>query len=236
METPATDPAPAPAPNPPAKPGRKPLDAAGRDAAAQRSIARKMAKKLASAKNTEEFWSLAEDLAEKGGRKPVKVAGEKTEEKPAGPDPLDVPIAPSWPTPRQMAEVAPGVTVAVGALADALEDTRYDALSHPITVSGPDNEQITIDRKAILIKPLTACAALIAGGKTPDLHPGWALVLATAFVFGPPAVMHAAEVFGPRVSAWWSGGKKPEAAPARAVASEEAPAAPRLVKRKEGTS
>ena len=235
METPAptTDPAPTQAQQPEpqkGKPGRKPLDAAARDASAQRSIARKMAKKLSAAKNTEEFWVLAEELAQKGGRKPVKVAAAE-EEKPAAPDPLDVPIAKSWPTPRQMAEVAPAVAGGLGMLAEALDGTRYGVLTKPIKVPGPDKTTIEIDRKDVLATPLTAVAALLTGGRAPDLHPGWALVLATAFVFGPPAAAHAWEIAGPKVIAWWSNGKTPPPAAPQAVANEEK-AGPKLVKGK----
>ena len=218
METPTTPaPAPAPAPPPPTanEPKKKPpLDPAARAKAAERAALRKLTKKLEAAKSTEEFWSLADELAKKNGKKLEAPAqgGEKSE-----PDPLDVPIAPSWPTPRQIAEVQPIVTGGLAMLAQALEGTRYGQLSEVIKVP-MESGTLEVRKAAILETPAAACVALLTKGKAPDLHPGWAMLGATVIVFGPPAAAHAWEVFGPRVKAWWNGEKRQPEKPAAAIA------------------
>lgn len=179
----------APAGSSPARKVRAPLDAAAREKLTKKSAARRLLKKLGDVKDVEELWAKADELR---GRK-VEV-GEPTSE----PDPLDQPVAPGWPTPRQMAEVAPLVAGGVGMLKQALEGTRYDQLSVPLVVPGPEGTKITLDRAELLAKPATATLALLSGGKLPEIHPGWALLGAVAIIWGPTAAAHGLEIWRAR--------------------------------------
>lgn len=184
--SPPTAPSGAPAPKPQRE--RKALDENARKLVAEKSAARRMIKKLGDAKSVDELWRKADELRGRkveAGAEPAKVER----------DPNDLPVAPGWPTPREMAEVQPYVSAAVGMLKSALAETRYNALSVPIVVPGPDNTKISIDRTEFIEKPAIATAALLTGGKLPEIHPGWALLAGVAIAFGPTAVMHGIE--------WW---------------------------------
>jgi hypothetical protein len=180
-----------------AKKARAPMSPEARAAAAQKQRVSRQARKFKEAKSEAELARLAREYA--------KAAGEDVPDaEPAGaPEGVahdvanDTASENAWPAEERIAAKFDSATELWGAAKEQLSGTRYGACLAVRVVEMPGEGGVLVRKAVDPIKDKLArpTAALMAKNNF-DLPPGWALVAACAFTFGPTLAKHAGELGG----------------------------------------
>lgn len=202
--------------------GRKPKaprDAAAREREADAEAIRRELREALSEKDAAKLKAMRERVVTgRGGAKaPAADATPEAAQPAAATNPVDA-AAPGWPTRAQVESVRPVAQAVVVALAAVLAPTRYafhERGEVTVTVAG---RRVTTSAADALTDALATVGAkyMPDNAKTPEAY-----ALATvAALFGGPALMHAAETYGPALAQKFGlGGGKSEA-PAGSVRLE----------------